>query len=45
MTSYELNDKCILAEKFRIPVMEVTDCMKLNKNEGTSVDISNPLRS
>ena len=40
-----LIDKWILAKKFRIPMIQLTDYRKLNKKEGPSVVISNPLRS
>ena len=39
-----LIDKWILAKKFRIPMIQLTDYMKLNKKEGPSVDASIPLR-
>jgi hypothetical protein len=39
-----LTDKWILDIKFRIPMIQLTDHMKLNKKEGPSVDASIPFR-
>ena len=41
---YALTDKCILDQNLRIPTIQLTDHMKLNKKEGQSVDASIPLR-
>jgi hypothetical protein len=37
-------DKWILAKKYRIPMIQLTDCTKFNKKEGLSEDVSIPFR-
>ena len=37
-------DKWILAKKYRIPMIQLTDCKKFNKKEGPSEDVSIPFR-
>jgi hypothetical protein len=51
VTQTQKNMHCIyslisgyLAKKFRIPTIQLTDCMKLNKKEGPSINTSIPLR-
>jgi hypothetical protein len=39
-TSYVLNDKWMLAQKVRIPMIQPTNLMKLKKKEYKSVDAS-----
>jgi hypothetical protein len=39
-----LLQKSILAQKFRTPLIQFTDCMKLYKKEGPRVGTSIPLR-
>jgi hypothetical protein len=43
-TQYVFTDKWILAQKLRIPTIQLTDHMKLNKKESQSVNASIPLR-
>jgi hypothetical protein len=43
-TCYVLPDKWILTQKLRIPMIQLTDHMKLNKKKDQSVDASIPLR-
>jgi hypothetical protein len=43
-TWYILTDEWILAQKFRIPMVQLTDNMKLYKKEEQNVDASIPLR-
>jgi hypothetical protein len=43
-TWYALTDKWILAQKFRIPKIQLTDYMKLMKKDDQSVDTSVLLR-
>ena len=41
---YILNDKWILAKKYIISMAQPTDSKKLNKKDGSNVDVLIPLR-
>jgi hypothetical protein len=41
---YILSDKWILAQRYRRPRIQPTECKKLNKQEGPHEDASIPLR-
>ena len=41
---YVLTDKWLLAKKYRMPMVQLTDYIKLNMKEGPSMDASFPLR-
>jgi hypothetical protein len=41
---YVLSAKWILAKNYSIPMIQLIDCVKLNKKEGPSEDASIPLR-
>jgi hypothetical protein len=41
---YVLIDKWALTQKYRIPMIQLTDLMKINKKKDSSVDIYIPLR-